>query len=703
MNHFTKIILITLLICTCLIIPTTKVEAATSDWVGSNSYGLIANHSAALAEVKNLMQQQTSTYKISRFELILSEFPLSGYFNASKTSPCDWHCGKCKETENSCIYSFYDSEIKDSVPLYATQCYGYARYCSYRFFGSILKDQGQAISSSNVSSVDNFKAYLNSFNDLTGAHFRVSGHSLVYLARTNDYIYFIDANSGYNSATGASKQCSTNSTHYSTCCKINLRKMTYSQFLNKYSNIVLYHIDTALETPTVTHGYSGTNDTITDTNAFVFGTVSKPSTYIAEKFGIRIRKTNSTYENGWSLYHAASSSYVGTTKIKIFFDMNEELNLTLTHATSYTYQLYTKINGIEYWSEEKNFTTTGTHTYGAWSETQSANCTTAGDKIRFCICGFSETVIIPALGHNYSSTWTIDSNATCITAGSKSNHCVRCSAQTNITTIPATGHIFGNWNITQNTSCTSTGSKSRFCFCGASETESIPAAGHNYSTNFTIDKKASCTNSGTKSYHCTQCTAQNNITVIPATGHSWSDWITECEPTVNQSGSKSRTCNACNAKENITLPPVASDMHTHKYGDWKTVFEPTCQNTGESRRKCTQCDATEVMTLAATSHIFSEWRIIEEATLQTMGKMERVCNNCTTKEELTYSMQNSEAPSNSQPPIQNNNIGETAEPERNSKHPEKKLIIIVVAAIAVLLLIIVTTAIFVIYKKKHQR
>ncbi len=57
------------------------VNALTTNWSGNSASGWYANHNAALNEIKTLMQQQTSSYNMQRFNVILSEFPLSGYFN----------------------------------------------------------------------------------------------------------------------------------------------------------------------------------------------------------------------------------------------------------------------------------------------------------------------------------------------------------------------------------------------------------------------------------------------------------------------------------------------------------------------------------------------------------------------------------------------------------------------------------------------
>ena len=41
-----------------------------------------------------------------------------------------------------------------------------------------------------------------------------------------------------------------------------------------------------------------------------------------------------------------------------------------------------------------------THSYGSWSVTSNATCTTPGSKSKTCSCGDEITQIIPATGHN---------------------------------------------------------------------------------------------------------------------------------------------------------------------------------------------------------------------------------------------------------------------------------------------------------------
>ena len=49
-------------------------------------------------------------------------------------------------------------------------------------------------------------------------------------------------------------------------------------------------------------------------------------------------------------------------------------------------------------------------------------------------------------------------------------------------------------------------------------TETIPAKGHSFSTEWTVDVEATETTSGSKSHHCTVCDAKTDVTEIPATG-----------------------------------------------------------------------------------------------------------------------------------------------------------------------------------------
>ena len=79
-----------------------------------------------------------------------------------------------------------------------------------------------------------------------------------------------------------------------------------------------------------------------------------------------------------------------------------------------------------------------------------------------------------------------------------------------------TEHVWNDGEVQKEATCTEEGSKLCTCIvCGDTKTEVIPAAGHNYSTEWTIDKEATTTEEGSKSHHCTVCGDKADITVIP--------------------------------------------------------------------------------------------------------------------------------------------------------------------------------------------
>ena len=184
------------------------------------------------------------------------------------------------------------------------------------------------------------------------------------------------------------------------------------------------------------------SNTVSDTNAFVVTDVYKPSNYKLTKAGIRIRREDGTYDNGWSEFHNTASTWTGYDYMYISYDMNSEVKITLRHGTKYYYKFYAVIEGKEYWSPEQSFTTTGSHSYGSWYTKTSATCTSGGTEERKCSCGATESRSTSALGHNYGS-WSTVTSATCTSGGSEKRTCSRCSnSETRSTS--ALGHNFGS-------------------------------------------------------------------------------------------------------------------------------------------------------------------------------------------------------------------------------------------------------------------
>lgn len=114
---------------------------------------------------------------------------------------------------------------------------------------------------------------------------------------------------------------------------------------------------------------------------------------------------------------------------------------------------------------------------------------------------------------------------------------------------------------------------------------------HTYDTQFTIDMEAGCETVGSKSRHCTGCGAKTDITVIPAKGHS--------------------------------------------YGEWMTIKAESCTEAGMKERGCTLCGVTETEQIPASGHDWDEGVVTEEAKADSDGIRIYTCKNChETKNEI---------------------------------------------------------------------
>ena len=207
------------------------------------------------------------------------------------------------------------------------------------------------------------------------------------------------------------------------------------------------------------------------------------------------------------------------------------------------------------------------HSYGDWEETTPATHMAAGELTRSCACGEKQTQAISKISeHNYSD-WEVTKAATHLTTGVKTRSC-ECGATETQSIDKTPEHTYGEWVEITAATCTKAGEKSRECECGKVETEEIAILDHNQDGNIT-HVEATCTEPGVVGgNYCTACgygkaAAQ---TVIPATGHTWTDatctapktcsvcTITAGEPIAHQIGDTG-VCGGCgeNFKRTITF------------------------------------------------------------------------------------------------------------------------------------------------------
>ena len=243
------------------------------------------------------------------------------------------------------------------------------------------------------------------------------------------------------------------------------------------------------------------------------------------------------------------------------------------------------------------------HSYGEWIVDTPATCTEDGSKHRVCsACDKTDTQVISATGHSYSTEWTVDKEPTCTEQGSKSHHCTICGDKTDITVIPVISHSYGEWIVDKSATCTEDGSKHRVCSaCGKIAQQTITAKGHSYSTKWTVDKEATCTEHGSKSHHCTKCGDKTDVTVIPVISHSYGGWIVDTAATCTDDGSKHRICSACNYNDTQVISATGHSYST----EWTVDKEPTCTEQGSKSHHCTKCgDKTDITDIPVAEHTY---------------------------------------------------------------------------------------------------
>ena len=182
---------------------------------------------------------------------------------------------------------------------------------------------------------------------------------------------------------------------------------------------------------------------------------------------------------------------------------------------------------------------------------------------------------------------------------------------------------------------------------------------HTHSYTSAVTKEPTCTENGICTYTCS-CGASYED-VIPATGHSWSDWKITKEATETETGLQERSCSNCNKIETQTIPKLT---HTHKYtsqitkeatcteagektytcscGDTytetipatghnyleKVTKEPTCTEAGEKTYTCSVCGDTYTESMDAIGHTWGDWKVEKAASCETSGTQKRICSSC---------------------------------------------------------------------------
>ena len=111
-----------------------------------------------------------------------------------------------------------------------------------------------------------------------------------------------------------------------------------------------------------------------------------------------------------------------------------------------------------------------------------------------------------------------------------------------------------SWVVTTDPTCTENGVETKTCsVCGYTETQDVPASGHNYEAVVTAP---TCTEDGFTTHTCSVCGDSYVDTEVDALGHKWGDWKETKAPTTSAKGESTRTCEICGATETKEIPKL---------------------------------------------------------------------------------------------------------------------------------------------------
>lgn len=200
---------------------------------------------------------------------------------------------------------------------------------------------------------------------------------------------------------------------------------------------------------------------------------------------------------------------------------------------------------------------------------KQVSCTSDGEILYTCIHGDTITEILYASGHNWVDMGG-SVKATCTTNGVDNYKCSNCGEEKKGTT-PAMDHNWEYLELTYET-CDKDGYMLRACQregCNAKEEKVTPATHDLEEWNV---KSPTCTESGEKSVSCMDCT-YSSVVVIPAKGHTYSEWVELLPATCSERGLNIKICKDCNDIQRQIIPKLA-----HIDADGNGVCD-SCENT----------------------------------------------------------------------------------------------------------------------------
>ena len=266
----------------------------------------------------------------------------------------------------------------------------------------------------------------------------------------------------------------------------------------------------------------------------------------------------------------------------------------------------------------------GSHQYEFSKVKTEPTCTSLGVEIQKCkFCGDEYEKTLDLISHK-STDWIIDEKPTCLLTGTKHKECIECEKVLEKADVLATGHIKEKDSAVSPT-CT-TGGLTEGTHCSVCNEiiqaqTIIPATGHTM-TDWINDSVATCTTAGSKHKECTKCGEILETETIPETGHTEVKdpaVATTCTKTGKTEGSHCSVCNLI-IKAQTTIP---ANGHTVVID---SAVSPTCSANGLTEGShCSECNTVLVQqeTIPSTAHTPSTWIVVDSVDVRY-----KVCTKC---------------------------------------------------------------------------
>lgn len=157
--------------------------------------------------------------------------------------------------------------------------------------------------------------------------------------------------------------------------------------------------------------------------------------------------------------------------------------------------------------------------------------------------------------------------------------------------------------------------------CGMEYEAVLPATGHTWS-EWAEDKAPTCTEPGQRHRTCSLHKPHDETQSIPALGHDYK--LTETPPECDTDGVKTYVCSRCG--KSYTEPSIAALGHDYVE---KITKEASCTENGIKTYTCSHDKAhSYTEPVPAAGHDYGEWTVKAPAKDGEAGIEERVCKSC---------------------------------------------------------------------------